>query len=193
MEIQHLLGSDIQMQLDECIRLPCAEDEARARDAAFAALGRALARAPSARSRAMRSSASCRAALRPALRTTSAQALVDIGFRRLCARRPRGRRAAGRDARDDRDDACRICRRTGRAISWASARPTTSSKRCGAASTCSIACMPTRAGPAWPRLHAARPHQSAQCAHMPTIARPIDAASPAQLRATIRAPISTTL
>jgi queuine tRNA-ribosyltransferase len=28
MEIQRLLGSDIQMQLDECVRLPCAEAEA---------------------------------------------------------------------------------------------------------------------------------------------------------------------
>jgi queuine tRNA-ribosyltransferase len=29
MEIQALLGSDIQMQLDECVRLPCSEAEAR--------------------------------------------------------------------------------------------------------------------------------------------------------------------
>jgi queuine tRNA-ribosyltransferase len=29
MEIQALLGSDIQMQFDECVRLPCDEDEAR--------------------------------------------------------------------------------------------------------------------------------------------------------------------
>jgi len=29
MEIQALLGSDIQMQLDECVRLPCSEEEAR--------------------------------------------------------------------------------------------------------------------------------------------------------------------
>ena len=28
MEIQRLLGSDIQMQLDECVRLPCSEEEA---------------------------------------------------------------------------------------------------------------------------------------------------------------------
>jgi queuine tRNA-ribosyltransferase len=28
MEIQHLLGSDIQMQFDECVRLPCSDDEA---------------------------------------------------------------------------------------------------------------------------------------------------------------------
>ncbi len=29
MEIQDLLGADIQMQFDECVKLPCAEDEAR--------------------------------------------------------------------------------------------------------------------------------------------------------------------
>jgi queuine tRNA-ribosyltransferase len=28
MEIQHLLGSDIQMQFDECVRLPCSSEEA---------------------------------------------------------------------------------------------------------------------------------------------------------------------
>ena len=28
MEIQHLLGSDIQMQFDECVRLPCSREEA---------------------------------------------------------------------------------------------------------------------------------------------------------------------
>src|SRR5271168_419240 len=28
MEIQRLLGSDIQMQLDECVRLPCSDEEA---------------------------------------------------------------------------------------------------------------------------------------------------------------------
>jgi queuine tRNA-ribosyltransferase len=28
MEIQHLLGSDIQMQFDECVKLPCSDAEA---------------------------------------------------------------------------------------------------------------------------------------------------------------------
>ena len=28
MEVQRLLGSDIQMQLDECVRLPCSHEEA---------------------------------------------------------------------------------------------------------------------------------------------------------------------
>ena len=51
MEIQRLLGSDIQMQLDECVRLPCAACGSRAGDAAVAALGGALARRRSARSR----------------------------------------------------------------------------------------------------------------------------------------------
>ena len=41
-EIQTLLGADIVMQLDECIKLPATRGRARARDAAVAALGRAL-------------------------------------------------------------------------------------------------------------------------------------------------------
>ena len=61
MEIQRLLGSDIQMQLDECVRLPCSREEAEARDAAVAALGRALQDRLRRRSRAGRFSASCRA------------------------------------------------------------------------------------------------------------------------------------
>ncbi len=42
-EIQCLLGSDIQMQLDECIELPADAQGSRARDGAVAALGGALA------------------------------------------------------------------------------------------------------------------------------------------------------
>ncbi len=54
MEIQHLLGSDIQMQFDECVRLPCSDGEAeramrlslrwaeRSRKAFHAAPGRAV-------------------------------------------------------------------------------------------------------------------------------------------------------
>ena len=68
MEIQRLLGSDIQMQLDECVRLPCSRRRSRARDAAVAALGGALARRPSARSRGRRCSASSRAARSKRLR-----------------------------------------------------------------------------------------------------------------------------
>ena len=48
MEIQRLLGSDIQMQLDECLALSAHRGEMRAGDAAVAALGGALAAPPSA-------------------------------------------------------------------------------------------------------------------------------------------------
>ncbi len=41
-EIQGLLGSDIQMQLDECVALPAEPQGNRARHGAVAALGRAL-------------------------------------------------------------------------------------------------------------------------------------------------------
>ena len=41
-EIQALLGADISMQLDECLKLPATRGGDRARDAAVAALGRAL-------------------------------------------------------------------------------------------------------------------------------------------------------
>ena len=41
-EIQCLLGADIQMQLDECIALPATPEETRARRRPLARLGRAL-------------------------------------------------------------------------------------------------------------------------------------------------------
>ena len=46
-EIQCLLGSDIQMQLDECVALPASRRGNRSRHAALAGLGRALPRARS--------------------------------------------------------------------------------------------------------------------------------------------------
>ncbi len=47
-EIQGLLGSDIQMQLDECVKLPAADEEPERAMRAVPALGRALPGAPSA-------------------------------------------------------------------------------------------------------------------------------------------------
>ena len=41
-EIQALLGADISMQLDECLRLPASREDIDARDGIVAALGRAL-------------------------------------------------------------------------------------------------------------------------------------------------------
>ena len=80
-EVQILLGSDIAMQLDECVRLPAERGRHRARHAAVAALGRALqARLRRRRARAARCSASCRAAMTTRSAQESARALVDIGF-----------------------------------------------------------------------------------------------------------------
>ena len=80
-EIQTLLGADIVMQLDECIKLPDTRGRARARDAAVAALGRALqARLRERAAPAARCSASCRAATIRRCASQSARALIDIGF-----------------------------------------------------------------------------------------------------------------
>lgn len=79
MEIQALLGSDIQMQFDECVRLPCAEDEARramllslrwaerSKRAFAATLGRAI-------------FGIVQGGASEALRIESVKALVEMGF-----------------------------------------------------------------------------------------------------------------
>ena len=79
MEIQDLLGSDIQMQFDECVRLPCSRDEAER------AMRLSLRWAQ--RSKAAFTPASGRAAfgivqggVEKDLRVTSARELADIGF-----------------------------------------------------------------------------------------------------------------
>ena len=115
MEIQRLLGSDIQMQFDECVRLPCSREEAeramrlslrwaeRSKAAFAAEPGRAI-------------FGIVQGGEEKDLRVESARALVGHRLRRLCDRRPRGRRTAGGDARDDRRRSRRICRPTGRVI-----------------------------------------------------------------------------
>ncbi len=79
MEIQRLLGSDIQMQLDECVRLPCSEEEAeramrlslrwaeRSRKAFGTQPGRAV-------------YGIAQGGENPALRVESAKALADMDF-----------------------------------------------------------------------------------------------------------------
>ena len=79
MEIQHLLGADIQMQLDECVRLPCSREDAeramrlslrwaeRSKAAFAAAPGRAL-------------FGIVQGGEERDLRVQSARELVDIGF-----------------------------------------------------------------------------------------------------------------
>ncbi len=90
-------------------------------------------------SRRARCSASCRAAIHSNLRVASlARARADR-IRGACHRRLGGGRDRSGARRRCSRGWCRICRRTSRAISWAWAGPRTSSRRCGAASTCSIA------------------------------------------------------
>ena len=102
-EIQCLLGSDIQMQLDECIELPAERDRAERGDGAVAALGGARAhrvRAPGeARSGAVRDRAGRHGRRAAAALGGSAR---RHGFSRLRGRRPRGRRGPGADAGDAR-------------------------------------------------------------------------------------------
>ena len=80
-EIQALLGADISMQLDECIKLPIAARRDRARHAAVARLGGALqARLRERAGRAARCSASCRAATTRRCARRARAALTGIGF-----------------------------------------------------------------------------------------------------------------
>ena len=79
MEIQRLLGSDIQMQFDECVRLPCSREEAdramrlslRWAERSKAAFGEQPGRAIF---------GIVQGGTEKALRVASADALVDIGF-----------------------------------------------------------------------------------------------------------------
>ena len=61
MEIQALLGSDIQMQFDECVRLPCSDAEAE-RAMRLSLRWAERSRKAFAARRGRRRSASCRAA-----------------------------------------------------------------------------------------------------------------------------------
>ena len=101
MEIQRLLGSDIQMQFDECVRLPCARAEAdramrlslrwaeRSKAAFGAQPGRAI-------------FGIVQGGVETDLRVESARGADRDRLRRLRDRRAGGRRAAGGDAGDDR-------------------------------------------------------------------------------------------
>ena len=101
MEIQGLLGSDIQMQFDECVRLPCSREEADARHAPVATLGRAF--EGGLRRRAGQGGVRHRAGGRGKGLARGERARTGADrIRRLCDRRPRGRRTASRDARNDR-------------------------------------------------------------------------------------------
>ena len=128
MEVQRLLGSDIQMQFDECVRLPCAHEEAeramrlslrwaeRSKDAFGHQPGRAI-------------FGIVQGGTEKDLRRFSAERSSQMGFDGYAIGGIGGRRAAGGDARHDRRRWSRICLWTSRAISWASERPTISFSR----------------------------------------------------------------
>ena len=79
MEIQRLLGSDIQMQLDECVRLPCSPEEAeRAMRLSLRWAERSKAAFGDQPGRAV--FGIVQGGTAPDLRIASARALVDIGF-----------------------------------------------------------------------------------------------------------------
>jgi queuine tRNA-ribosyltransferase len=79
MEIQDLLGSDIQMQFDECVRLPCPRQEAdRAMRLSLRWAERSKAAFAAQPGRAV--FGIVQGGVETDLRVTSARALVDIGF-----------------------------------------------------------------------------------------------------------------
>ena len=116
MEVQILLGSDIAMQLDECVRLPAERGEIeRAMQLSLRWAERCEAR--------FRESCSWQRAVRHCARRRRSGAARRkrsragrYRFRWLRGRRARGRRAARGDAQDGCRDGRRRCRRSGRAI-----------------------------------------------------------------------------
>ena len=94
-EIQGLLDSDIQMQLDECVALPAEAERDRARHGTVAALGGALqggVRRAAGQGDVRHRAGRRRRALARAFRRGAGR----DGPQGLCGRRPCGRRAAGR-------------------------------------------------------------------------------------------------
>ena len=138
MEVQRLLGSDIQMQLDECVRLPCSHEETeramrlslRWAERSKSAFGEQPGRAVF---------GIVQGGTEKDLRVFSARGARRDGLPRLCDRRIGGRRAAGGDARHDR---CRGPASAARQAALSHGRGNarrSASVDAGAASTCSIA------------------------------------------------------
>ena len=101
MEVQRLLGSDIQMQLDECVRLPCSHEEAER------AMRLSLRWAERSKKRLRRTAGPGDLRHRPGGHGKGPSPVQRPGARRdglsrLFDRRIGGRRAAGGDARHAR-------------------------------------------------------------------------------------------
>src|SRR5579883_3301062 len=192
-EIQDLLGSDIAMQLDECIRLP---QERREQE------------------RAMRLSLAwaerCKRAFEAAvwhspgralfgivqggddreLRTVSARALVDIGFAGYAI----GGLAVGEPQHvmlDVIETVAPLLPPIARVISWASARRTTFSKQSHAAWICLTACFPLATAVTGSPTRGLAPSTCATPATLLTRVRSIPKAA-AQARGIMPAPICIT-
>ena len=120
-EIQCLLGSDIQMQLDECVALPASHEETeRAMERSLAWAARCQAAFAANRTRAAPGPGQAlfgivQGGIDPDLRRRSAEALVAMDLPGYADRRPRRRRAAGGHDRDAGPDGARGCPQTSRA------------------------------------------------------------------------------
>ena len=99
-EIQTLLGADIIMQLDECVRLPATRDEIERAVKLSLRWAERCQRAftGAAQVGLARLFGIVQGGDDAALRVESARALAGMDFQGLCHRRARGRRTAGRDA-----------------------------------------------------------------------------------------------
>ena len=122
-EVQILLGSDIAMQLDECVRLP-AERPRSSAPCGCRCAGPSAASAPSNRRAPGRALFGIvQGGDDQRLRETSARALAGIGFDGYAIGGLAVGETAGGHARKSSARPRRCCRPIGRAISWASARP----------------------------------------------------------------------
>ncbi len=167
-EIQTLLGSDIVMQLDECVRLPATRARTLSARCGFRSPGRSAASAPS------RPHAPGRALFGivqggddRGLRLASAQGARRHRLPRLCHRRPRGRRAAGCDAADARRGRAGTA---GRPAALPDGRRH-ARRHCGGGRARHRHVRLRDADPQWPprpRLHPFRPGQPARTRVMPT-------------------------
>jgi queuine tRNA-ribosyltransferase len=137
MAVQRALGADIVMIFDECTPYPAGEAEARA--------SMELSLRWAARSKQAHGDNPAalfgivQGGMYPALRQASLEALCEIGFD--------GYAIGGLSVGEDEATRNRVldallppCRPTGRATSWVWDGRRTSSRRCAAAWTCSIAC-----------------------------------------------------
>ena len=146
MAIQDLLGSDIQMQLDECVRLPCSRRGRRARHAAVAALGGAVPqglrqRAGPGRVRHRPGRRGCGACGSKAPGPWPTWSFDGNAIGGLAVGEPQDVMLA-----HDRDRDAASARRASRATSWASARRTISIESARRGVDMFDCVMPTRAG-----------------------------------------------